>query len=385
MDNINFYGHGGSGNHGCEAIVRSSVKMLSQPVTLFSSHMDQDTRYGLNEICSLVPDVDIPLVRGSREWLFAAIETKLTGKINKQVAYRKKNLLEKIGRKDFYFSIGGDNYCYQGTDILAAERDIIQRSGAKVVLWGCSVEPELLKQREIARDIAAYDLITARESLSYEALKKINPNTILVSDPAFILEKRDAPLPHGWMEGNMVGVNASPLIMQSGKNGQLVYNAYKKMIADILTDTEYGIVLVPHVVWKENDDREPLSKLYQAFRASGRIVLLDDCNCMELKGYISKCRMFVGARTHATIAAYSTYVPTLVLGYSVKSKGIARDLFGTEKDYVLSVHSLDDENALSKAFFWLCQHENEIRCHLKKMMPEYIERAFAAVDAVKTF
>ena len=65
----------------------------------------------------------------------------------------------------------------------------------------------------------------------------------------------------------------------------------------------------------------------EKYKDSGRVCIVDDCNCMQLKYDISKCRFFVGARTHATIAAYSTCVPTLVVGYSVKSRGIARDLF----------------------------------------------------------
>ena len=51
--------------------------------------------------------------------------------------------------------------------------------------------------------------------------------------------------------------------------------------------------------------------------------MIQDDNCMVIKGYISRCELFIGARTHATIAAYSTGVPTLVLGYSVKARGIA--------------------------------------------------------------
>jgi polysaccharide pyruvyl transferase WcaK-like protein len=74
--------------------------------------------------------------------------------------------------------------------------------------------------------------------------------------------------------------------------------------------------------------------------------MVEDCNCRELKHIISRCRFFIGARTHVTIAAYSSCVPTLVLGYSVKSRGIARDLFGTEVGYVLPVQKLTDSYEL---------------------------------------
>ena len=40
-------------------------------------------------------------------------------------------------------------------------------------------------------DLAGYDLITAREEITYETLRKINPNTIRVADSAFLLEKEE--------------------------------------------------------------------------------------------------------------------------------------------------------------------------------------------------
>ena len=55
----------------------------------------------------------------------------------------------------------------------------------------------------------------------------------------------------------------------------------------------------------------------------------DSPNCRQQKYIISQCAYFIGASTPSTIAAYSTGVPTLVVGYSVKAKGIAKDLFGT--------------------------------------------------------
>ena len=112
------------------------------------------------------------------------------------------------------------------------------------------------------------------------------------------------------------------------------------------------------------------------------IEVIGDHNCMELKGYIARCRFFVGARTHATIAAYSSCVPTLVLGYSVKSRGIARDLFGNEENYVLPVQSLQEPDELTKHFRWLVGHEKEIKDHLEKIMPEYISKAYSGKMAL---
>ena len=379
---LKLYGHGGSGNHGCEAIVRSTVGILGGEIELLSQHPEQDLRYGIDQVCRVTEDTDTPLKRGSLSWFLSSLETKLTGKYDRYFRYTKEKLMSRAARGDVFLSIGGDNYCYPGTEHLAAINRNLRKKGVKTVLWGCSVEPGLLENPVVAEDLGGFDLITARETISYEALKAVNPNTVLVADPAFTLERRDLPLPDGWVEGKMVGINASPLILTSG-DGKLVMEAYRNLIRRILDTTDLNVVLVPHVVWESNDDRKVLAPLHEEFRSTGRVILLDDHNCTELKGYIARCRMFIGARTHSTIAAYSQCVPTLVLGYSVKSRGIARDLFGSEEHYVIPVQGMTDPRALADGFDWLLKNENDIRVHLEKTMPGYKKQAYNALDALK--
>ena len=61
------YPHGGSGNHGCEAIVRSTLKIMPADATLFSDNPDEDRRYGLEAICTLRA-AQAPLSRFSIEY-----------------------------------------------------------------------------------------------------------------------------------------------------------------------------------------------------------------------------------------------------------------------------------------------------------------------------
>ena len=380
---INLYGHAGSKNHGCEALVRSTAAMFSNKIKLFSYSVEQDNMYGLNAFFPIETNIDAPACKQSLRYYLAGVEFKTRGTRKLESLFRFQDLLSKVKKGDIYLSIGGDNYCYEGVETLIGQNYWLHKKGAKTVLWGCSVEPELVNQPELAEDFARYDLITARETISYEALKEVNNNTILVSDPAFILPRQDLEFPKGWKEGNMVGINVSPLIMKSAEDGNLIIETYATLMQYILDYTSYGIALIPHVVWKNNNDLEPLELLYNRFKDSNRIVLIRDCNCMELKGYIARCRFFIGARTHATIAAYSNCVPTLVLGYSVKSRGIARDLFGEEKNYVLPVQGIRNKGELMEAFQWLEIHEDEIRIHLQKIMPDYIKRAYLAKDMVE--
>lgn len=378
-----FYLHAGSANHGCEAIVRSTINLLDEKVTLYSRVPKLDKIYGINEICDLKEDDRVTLKKGSFKWITSYLQTKLTGKIDLAMKYEYNALISSVKKNDIYLSIGGDNYCYPGTDTLAAINKNIKKKGARLVLWGCSVEPSLINNPLVANDLKSFDLITARESISYDALKKVNTNTVLVSDPAFTLPKIELPLPKGWIEGKMIGINASPLIIENGKNANTVYEAYRLLIEYIIKETEYNVTLIPHVIAEGNNDYEVLKKLYDEMEFKDRLVLIGDHNCLELKGFISRCSFFIGARTHATIAAYSTCVPTLVLGYSVKSRGIAKDLFGDYQNYVLPVQDMNDSSELLNSFKWIMKHENDIKNHLKEVMPDYVSKAYLAKDAIE--
>lgn len=377
---INLYYHCGSANHGCEAIVRSTAKMLNTQLTLWSTAPNADIAYGVNGIVNVVEDTKRPPT-GARLFEFK-VHHKLTGSDYLYTKFEHEDFFSSIRPGDICFSIGGDNYCYGGKEYLGYYNRLIHEKSGKTVLWGCSFEPSEM-DAATAKDIARYDLITARESISYEALKAVNPNTVLVADPAFALDSVELPLPESWQPENTIGINVSPLVMQCEKSDGIAYEAYRSLIAHILITTDMTVALIPHVVVETNDDRIPLRNLYEEFSSTGRVLLIEDHNCCELKGYISRCRMFIGARTHATIAAYSTCVPTLVLGYSVKSKGIARDIFGTEEHYVLPVQEMRNPDELANGFDWLSANEMTVRDHLIKTMPEYKARALLARDAVE--
>ena len=174
----------------------------------------------------------------------------------------------------------------------------------------------------------------------------------------------------------------SPLITQREKLPGITLDNYRELIRYILDTTEENIALIPHVVWESNDDRKVLALLKDEFCDNKRVVLVSDHDACLQKYIISKCRCFVGARTHATIAAYSSCVPTLVVGYSVKARGIARDLFGSEDHFVIPVQSLTHKTDLLDAFKYIITNETEIRKHLQNIMPDYMNRINTAIDSV---
>jgi polysaccharide pyruvyl transferase WcaK-like protein len=377
-----FYPHPTSLNHGCEAIAVSTANILRKWVpdakaTLLTKYERSSEQLGGDlayDLYDRIEHLSMKMVtRWSKTWFLYQM-TKLIGNdsptrlIEKKLTKKHRAVFEE---NDIFVSIGGDNYCYGRPFSLYAMNSVAHFFGKKTILWGCSIEPADITQ-EMLDDLSRYDVIVARESITYNALKSRGlDNLELYPDPAFTLE----PAESTEILHNTVGINISPLILRCVANSNAVLSAYKNIVGYILENTDYNIALIPHVTIPGNNDIETLKELGSEFEGNRRIRLFGDMDCRQLKALIGQCRLFVGARTHATIAAYSMCVPTLVCGYSVKAKGIAADLFGAYQNYVLPVQEIKSEHDLTNAFIWLLENQDSIRRHLGKIMPGYIESA----------
>lgn len=381
---IVMYLHGGSGNHGCEAIVNSTCHMLRElPKLLVTNSEKEDKTYSLNGLCDILQERKIDEHLIAHIWYY--VWRALFRDPESFMRYRFRDVLGKK-RAPLYLSVGGDMYCYEISkkEAILANRTFC-RAGAKTVLWGCSIEPELLKEPEVVGDMKRYALITPRESITLQALSAagITENVRFFPDPAFSLKPEKTALPENFRTGETIGINISPMIVSHEKEPGITVRNYRKLIEHILETSTNCVALIPHVIWKNNDDRKTLAELYQGYEENGRVMLLPDLPCAQLKYLIAGCRAFIGARTHATIAAYSSCVPTLVVGYSVKALGIARDLFGSEENYVLPVQTLQEPDALIRAYEWLMGEEEAIRRRLHEIMPAYCAKAEQAGEEIR--
>ena len=344
-DRLVMYLHGGSGNHGCEAIVNSTCHMTEGiPKLLVTNSEQEDRRYSVGALCDILQERKIAEHFFAHVWCY------------------------EVPRKEAM--LAHSTFC---------------RAGARTVLWGCSLEPELLENPAVVDDMKRYTLITPRESITEQALRDagVVENVKRYPDPAFFLDPESFALPAGFRAGETIGMNISPMIVENETVQGITVANYRKLMAHILDSTTYSIALIPHVMWHHTDDRKTLAQLYETYADNDRVILFEDMSCQRLKYIISKCRAFIGARTHATIAAYSSMVPTLVVGYSVKARGIARDLFGTEEHYVLPVQSLSDPAELIGAYEWMMEREEEIRRRLTEIMPAYREEAGKAGEEIR--
>ncbi|GGP05317.1 hypothetical protein GCM10010992_20920 [Cloacibacterium rupense] len=365
--------HGGSLNRGCEAIVRTAVaeiKAQFPDALLDLASYEPETDKHLEHLHQIFIHQQLPPRKYSWDWLKSAFYVKFFNNEKYHHQYVQKDIISQIKNYDVFISVGGDNYCYGELPGFYEINRLIKKSGKKLILWGASIGQEDLSPAKI-EDLQRFDLLLARETITESVLKNAGcKNVKLVADGAFLMEKTELPLPEKFLENKTVGFNFSPLVFARNPPSK---EAAFLLIDHILRTTDFTIALVPHVTIKISNDYETLKEFFEKYKETNRVFLLPDhLNATEYKGYIAKMRFFIGARTHATIAAYSIGVPTMVLGYSVKSKGIAQDLFGEEK-LVLGLNEISDAQKLIASFEEMKAEEDLIKEVLKKRIPEIKE------------
>lgn len=381
MKRIMLYNHGGCENRGCEAIVRSTAGLFAgkAALSLASDQPELDRAAKLTGVDKVISSEIAPY---SVRRFINSIGFRLGIPREQEVARKHSTVIDLGKRSDICLSIGGDTYCYNFQEHLQVINGRLKRAGKPMVLWGCSVEPDLLKTRTL-EDLKAYDLIVARETITEQAMRDAGLPVIRWCDPAFTLAYEELPLPEGWIEGNTVGLNVSPLVLERAKDGVKAIEAFAALVRHILDTSDAAVALIPHVIWEKDNDLKALDAIKQRFADEPRVFMLPgSLNALEVKGYIRRLSALVTARTHASIAAYSSAVPTLVIGYSVKAKGIARDLFGDEAGHLIPVQELSGEAELIAAYDALSARGKAERAFLKERLPVYMAGAEETINAV---
>lgn len=390
------------GNRGCEALVRSTLTVLQEvfeEVKVLVPSLDKERdRVQWPESTRLgVEFVDAP----SMAWLLG----KWSGACRRfpqlsALPHLRPTLdssfVSDMRRADVVLSIGGDAYSldyglgglYFNTGITEAAI----RIGKPAALWGASVGPftsEPRAERYVVKHLRRLVLVTVRESHSVEYLRSIGivDNVLQVVDSAFALEPQSVEM-HTWWPTDVgegvLGLNIGWLInnlhRRAGQPEGVIREA-TCFVRDVIARTGLSVLLVPHVAPLNgdpyNNDEVFNRDLMRALGgATPRLAEVPSgLNAAQLKHVISKCRFLIGGRTHATIAAFSSAVPTLSIAYSVKAKGINRDLFGDER-YVL------DTPRLARATLWsglelLQRDESAVRARYAAVLPKWQQRARA--------
>lgn len=365
-------GYGGRKNKGCEALLLTTINQIRE--------------YDKNAIINVaVFDYDYEIkhkIPGVNKYIRHNHLDNLNNEEKKLLAeYQNPYNTEKIaelGQKevlketcDYCFSIGGDNYSEGDVPYLRIINKQLKRTNAKIILLGCSLY-ENIESKLLIEDLNRFDLIVPRETLTYNELINVVPKNklLLLPDPAFSLKPQKINI---GLE-NYICLNVSDIIINYKAEN---FDVIIEFINYLLDNYKYNILLLPHVYVDFWNDFETLKKIKSKFQNNKKVILLDKkqyYSAQELKYIISKSKYVIAARTHASIAAYSCKVPTLVLGYSIKSKGIAYDLFNNIKDYVVSKEALNLKLLIQK-FDLLVKNSEKIRLMLNSKMKDYISKS----------
>lgn len=320
MKKLLLYGHGGAYNHGAEAILRGSLPEFRRsgvPILLSTHFPGQDREFGLDKLVDGLIPADLSLVPDEKAMPDFAGRERIAAQI-----YR--DALAQIDSETVCIGIGGDNYCYPNWHRQSIFHRTAKERGAQSILWGCSIQPEMI-DTHMAAILRDHDHIVARESVTFQALRQHGVTQVcLRPDPAFSLPPDPFPLPEQFQKP-AAALNLSPLMLR--KSGRLLDDFVEA--ARFLLKKAKTLLLLSHVTMPVDNDEEALDAIVQHLSAEerGRICRAPQgLNAAQRKYLISNCVLLVCCRTHASIAGYSTGVPTLVVGYSVKSQGIGADL-----------------------------------------------------------
>ena len=366
--------HLDSGNRGCEAITKATAKILgltNDDLVALSKDIQLDKRLELNKIVTLVPEKKRTLMHRIRRKLLSLYTSDIWNVMEFDWQHTYVPFLNKMSKEDIMLSTGGDMLCYGDNQVIYTN-NWAHAKGIKTILWGCSIGEDNLTQRK-KETLSNFSLIYARESLTADMLKKQGLNNVVIfPDPAFILKPEQCVLP-SIFNNDVVGLNLSNYIIGSDNINTSFGNEVIDLIKYILTQTNFNILLIPHVLWP-GDDRLIANTILKYFNSNPRMQVLDSdkLNYCQLRYVISHCRLFIGARTHAAISAYSTCGPTIALGYSIKSRGIAKDI-GLSEKLILNSKNFQKGDLL-RSFIYMLNSESQIKGHLISVMPEYISR-----------
>ncbi len=394
-------GNGPYENRGCEAIVRGTVKIIKKifPDPQFVCISDFQ---GSNFEKQKEQEFDKSIIH--RKIKNSASKFEIEWWIQQTLSYFKKRerkyqvfseMIPFLKNSKAVLSVGGDNYSldYGFPDLFINLDDIVLEHGKPLVIWGASIGPfdSILKFETYMLDhLEKVNAIFAREPVTVEYLAQHNfvKNVFRVSDPAFVM---DSIKPKNLedqliIDDGSIGINLSPLMARFVANGDI--ERWKRISANIISNivkqTSRKVYLIPHVTIPYSNDflfmKDVLQIIKPDIRAEINIVP-PIYNASEIKWIISKMDIFAGARTHSTIAALSSCIPTLSFAYSIKAKGIARDIFGDEK-YCLSTKDISAEE-VSNTILSMLSQKHQIRNILKEKIPLVQKKAMIAGHYLK--
>jgi len=383
-------GNGNYENRGCEAITTGTVQIIREyyknPEFIALSFFQNNEQYlkqKKNELDENISHFRIKIDRNKIiNRALKAFIPNIKPKIGQKIKHKK--MLKYLDGSIAFINLAADNYSLDyGSIRLFADMDqVVIKNKKPIILWGASIGPftkESSIENFMKNHLKKITAIFARETETIKYLSSIGieNNVYQVADPAFAMKPKKPKDTDFTIEKNSIGINLSPLMARFVMDGNISMweKRAKKIIEKILNDIPSNLYLIPHVTRINNNDYLFLKNIYESIEDPKKNIFLipPSYNAMEMKWIIGQLDLFLGSRMHSTIASLSSYVPTLSLSYSIKSKGINNDVFG-HQNYLLDVGKSTTDNIVKKMKI-MFQNSKEIKEELRKKIPEMEKRS----------
>lgn len=328
-----------SGNKGCEALSYSFVEILNEiakghaeTITVnllvpFPTRLWMKNSFSINQVKRLYYP-EIPYSNVSFDVLFYIYKNKRIKFLN---SIKQCNYVFDYTAGDSFTDIYGLNRFYTRTRCKLA----VITKGVPLILGSQAIGPFHDKN---ACDLAVEVLqrcreVYVRDELSAAYTKEISGREAkLTSDIAFALPYERKAV-HEESKKIKIGFNPSGLLWSGGYTGDnqfdltVDYQVYCKEIINRLRN-KYEIHLVPHAFTNDlkskDNDFIAMDSLAEEFPDMIRAPAFK--TPMEIKSYIAGLDIFIGARMHAAIGAFSANVPVIPFSYSRKFEGLFNSL-----------------------------------------------------------
>ena len=207
-------------------------------------------------------------------------------------------------------------------------------------------------------------------------LSDIEPG--LYTDVAFALPYKKAVLSQN--EKIKVGINVSGYLWKNGYSYAKMslnvdYPVYcETVLKHLIQDGRYEVYLIPHVGLPSEEvgesDYSISVKLHDMYPET---ILIDTYKTpMDLKNVISAMDIFIGARMHATIAAFSSGVATIPVSYSKKFEGLFHSL---DYNRLISARTCSTESAINDTLKMIAEYDT---------IKEEVSRSLMKTNALTT-
>lgn len=291
--------------------------------------------------------------------------------------YNNYSLKQKLAIPEIFIDITegdsfSDIYGSLRFDSWTKVKEYIIANQKKLILGPQTYGPfnNLNNKKRAKEIIEASSLVITRDMMSKEYVEAFaNKKIELSTDLAFRLPYSPLEISSDKVK---VGLNVSGLLWGDGyeittKKFSLSLD-YKKLIVSLiqwLTKNNYEVHLIPHVMISDMKAIEELHTLYPQ-----TVVASYFKSPVEAKGYIAAMDIFIGARMHATIAAFSSNVATIPMAYSRKFEGLFKSL---GYDINVSLTDLSFDLAMEKIKNYIENYE-QITCDVKEIRPVIEEK-----------